>query len=173
MPNLYQAVLLVSSNEQLPVTGQWGLPGISTELGFAFTINFYKILCSKARQKLDIGFRHGPWMWNSYWYWSMFWQYTVITVNRAKHPIKSHSFSFRFTSRHIGHFSVFVCLVLGLFTRRCIVVGHLACTPQNRVQPWYFFLINHRLSAVGLRPSSSLSTGSVVSLRGDWAIPRS
>ena len=33
-----------------------------------------------------------------------------------------------------------------------------------------FFLISHRLSVVGLRPSSSLSTGCVVSLRGEWAI---
>jgi len=33
-----------------------------------------------------------------------------------------------------------------------------------------FFLISHRLSAVGLRPSSSLSTGCVAPLRGDWAI---
>ena len=34
------------------------------------------------------------------------------------------------------------------------------------------FFISHRLSMVGLRPSSSLSTGCVVSLRGDWAIFR-
>jgi len=33
-----------------------------------------------------------------------------------------------------------------------------------------FFSISHRLSVVGLRPSSSLPTGCVVSLRGDWAI---
>jgi len=32
------------------------------------------------------------------------------------------------------------------------------------------FLISHRLSVVGLQPSSLLSTGCVVSLRGDWAI---
>jgi len=34
----------------------------------------------------------------------------------------------------------------------------------------FFFPIGHCLSMVGLRPSSSLSTGCVVSLRGDWAI---
>ena len=34
----------------------------------------------------------------------------------------------------------------------------------------HFFSISHCLSVVGLRPSSSLSTGCVVSLRGDWAI---
>jgi len=34
----------------------------------------------------------------------------------------------------------------------------------------FFFPISHRLSMVELRPSSSLSTGCVVSLRGDWAI---
>jgi len=33
-----------------------------------------------------------------------------------------------------------------------------------------YFSISHRLSIVELRPSSSLSTGCVVSLRGDWAI---
>ena len=32
------------------------------------------------------------------------------------------------------------------------------------------FFISHCLSMVGLQPSSSLSTGCVVSLRGDWAI---
>jgi len=36
--------------------------------------------------------------------------------------------------------------------------------------PCPFFSISHRLSLVELRPSSSLSTGRVVSLRGDWAI---
>jgi len=36
---------------------------------------------------------------------------------------------------------------------------------------WYFFCYPiHRLSVVGLRPSSSISTGCVVPLRGDWAI---
>jgi len=34
----------------------------------------------------------------------------------------------------------------------------------------FCFLISHRLSVVGLRPSSSLSTGCVVSLGGDWGI---
>jgi len=38
--------------------------------------------------------------------------------------------------------------------------------PNSRV----FFSISHCLSMVELRPSSSLSTGCVVSLRGDWAI---
>jgi len=33
-----------------------------------------------------------------------------------------------------------------------------------------FVFISHRLSVVGLRPSSSLSTGFVVTVRGDWAI---
>ena len=33
-----------------------------------------------------------------------------------------------------------------------------------------FFYLSHCLSVVGLEPSSSLSTGCVVSLRGDWAI---
>jgi len=33
-----------------------------------------------------------------------------------------------------------------------------------------FFSISHRLSMVELRPSSSLSTGCVVYLRGDWAV---
>ena len=34
----------------------------------------------------------------------------------------------------------------------------------------HFFKISHCLSIVELRPSSSLSTGCVVLLRGDWAI---
>ena len=34
----------------------------------------------------------------------------------------------------------------------------------------FFFSFSHHLSMVGLRPSSLLSTGCVVPLRGDWAI---
>jgi len=60
-----------------------------------------------------------------------------------------------------------------IFPASCEPVIEVVSIVVSRIFPvfnFFPFLINHRLSMVGLRPSSLLSTGWVVSLRGDWAI---
>jgi len=56
--------------------------------------------------------------------------------------------------------------VIDPLTLRCYMCHCL----HGYVESAGFFTISHHLSVFGLRPSSSLSTGCVVSLRRDWAI---
>ena len=56
------------------------------------------------------------------------------------------------------------------FCHRNFVPGVSFLFFSGTLQRTHFFFISHRLSVVGLRPSSALSTGCVVPLRGDRAI---